>query len=399
VLIKLDQQGNEIWNKLIGEEGVGNTFWSIIEDADGGYLMVGDTHVGKVPGTGSDAHAGWIVKTDTEGEILWQRIFGEGLYEQVSFRAAALLPRGGYVFVGRVTAYGEAYSDMLWYKIGGGMIAFTSEQDGNSEIYVMQVDGSDAQRLTNDPAYDAWPAWSPDGSQIAFVSDRSGNADIFVMDVADALGDPGGSNLRQLTQHSANDIWPEWSPDGTRIAFPSRRDGNFEIYVIDADGRNLQRLTSTPSAEDFPAWSPDGTQIVFSRTEGDEGTFVMNADGSDEYKLMDIIAMETDWSPDGKYIAFASDHEGFRGLYVLDIAAALEGGDGNHIQRISSTRAGENCPDWSPDGTWITFASWRDGDGEIYVIDVSDFLQGTVGSSLQQMTVNLVTDEFPAWRP
>ena len=129
------------------------------------------------------------------------------------------------------------------------------------------------------------------------------------------------------------------------------------------------------------------------------GTILEQSPDGDERRLMDIIAMETDWSPDGKYIAFASDHEGFRGLYVLDIAAALEGGDGNHIQRISSTRAGENCPDWSSDGTWITFASWRGGNGEIYVIDVADFLQGTDGSSLQRLTVNLVTDEFPAWRP
>ena len=258
------------------------------------------------------------------------------------------------------------------------MITFTSERDGNSEIYIMNADGSDPQRLTDNPAYDAWPVWSPDGSQIAFTSTRNGKADIYVMDA-------NGSNLRQLTHHSAGDIWPDWSPDGTRIAFPSRRDGNFEIYVINADGTNLQRLTNTPDAEDFPAWSPDSSQIVFSSIEGNEGTYIMNADGGDRQQLTDIVALEPAWSPDGTRIAFGSDHEGFRALYVMDA-------DGSNLQRLSQTRAGENCPDWSPDGTRIVFASWRDGDGEIYVMDAD-------GSNLQKLTDNRFEEEFPAWRP
>jgi len=261
---------------------------------------------------------------------------------------------------------------------GGGVLAFTSERDGEGDIYVMNADGSDQRRLTGDPAYDGWPTWSPDGAQIAFCSTRSGNPDIYVMDA-------DGGNVRQLTQHNANDIWPEWSPDGTKIAFPSRRDGNFEIYVIDADGTNLKRLTNTPAHEDFPAWSPDGTQIVFSRTEGDDGTYVMNADGSNERRLLDFRIFEPAWSPDGAQIAFGSDHEGFRGIYVMDA-------DGSNVQKLSNTRAGENCPAWSPDGMRITFASWRGGDGEIYLMNVD-------GGDLQQLTDNWSADEFPAWRP
>jgi formylglycine-generating enzyme required for sulfatase activity len=261
---------------------------------------------------------------------------------------------------------------------GGGVIAFTSERDGEGDIYVMNGDGSDQRRLTDDPAYDAWPTWSPDGSQIAFASTRSGNPDIYVMNA-------DGSDVRQLTHHTASDIWPEWSPDGARIAFPSRRDGNLEIYVMDADGTNLQRLTNTPSHEDFPAWSPDGTRIVFSRIEGNDGTYIMNADGSDERQLTAFVALEPAWSPDGTRIAFGSDDEGFRGMYVIDA-------DGSNLQKLSTTRAGENCPAWSPDGTRIAFASWRDGDGEIYIMDAD-------GSNLQQLTDNRFADEFPAWRP
>jgi WD40 repeat protein len=336
VLLKLDLEGNEIWNKLIGEEGIGNTFWHIMEDSDGGYIMTGDTHLGKVSSTREDIHGGLIIKTDMDGEILWQRVFGEGQYEQVSFNSAALLPDGGYVFVGYVTPYGEEYSDMLWLKLtnAGEVIAFTSERDGNAEIYSMDADGSNPQRLTDDPAYDAWPVWSPDGSQIAFVS---------------------------------------------------RREGNFEVYVINVDGTNLQRLTNTSSHEDFATWSPDGTQIIFSRVEGNDGTYIMNADGSDERQLTEIVVFEPAWSPDGARIAFGSDHEGFRGIYVMDA-------DGSNIQRLSSTRSGENCPEWSSDGTKLVFASWRDGDGEIYIMDVD-------GSNLQKLTDNRFEEEFPAWRP
>jgi hypothetical protein len=131
-----------------------------------------------------------------------------------------------------------------------GLIPFTSERDGNAEIYVKRADGSDPRRLTHDPAYDGWPTWSPDGSRIAFSSTRSGNPDIYVLDVYGA--GHGSGNPRPLTDHPASDIWPEWSPDRTRIAFPSNRQGNFEIYVMYADGANLQRLTSTDTAEDSP---------------------------------------------------------------------------------------------------------------------------------------------------
>jgi hypothetical protein len=115
-LLKVDLEGNEIWKKLIGKEGVGNTLWHIFEDTDGGYVMAGDTHVGIVSGTGEDVHGAWMVKTDTDGEIIWQQVFGEGQYRQARFRSGAPIPGGGYIFVGDVVRKGEFFSDMLWMK-------------------------------------------------------------------------------------------------------------------------------------------------------------------------------------------------------------------------------------------------------------------------------------------
>jgi hypothetical protein len=117
VLIKVDLDGNEIWNKLIGEEGVGNTFWHIMEDSDGGYVMAGSKVLDTNPATREVLRDGLIVKTDPEGKILWQHIVGTDEYTNIQFNSAVVLPDGGYVFVGRVTRYGERYSDMLWLKL------------------------------------------------------------------------------------------------------------------------------------------------------------------------------------------------------------------------------------------------------------------------------------------
>jgi len=103
-------------------------------------------------------------------------------------------------------------------------IAFVSRRDGNDKIYVMNVDGTNLIRLTNDSAIASVPDWSPDGTKIAFASNRDGNWEIYVMDA-------DGGNQTRITNHPANDDQPSWSPDGRRIAFRSDRDGNPEIYV------------------------------------------------------------------------------------------------------------------------------------------------------------------------
>jgi pimeloyl-ACP methyl ester carboxylesterase len=121
----------------------------------------------------------------------------------------------------------------------------------------------------------------------------------------------------------------------------------------------------------------------------------MNADGSNQRRLLDFPVLEPAWSPDGTRIAFGSDQEGFRGLYVMDADGVEQGS--LTLQKLSSTRTGENCPAWSPDGAWIAFASWRDGDGEIYVMDADGVEQGS--PNLQKLTDNRFEEEFPAWRP
>ena len=120
----------------------------------------------------------------------------------------------------------------------------------------MDADGSDQTNLTNDPEFDYFPEWSPDGKRIAFTSDRDGIVpEIYVMDA-------DGSDQTNLTNNPAIDQAPAWSPDGTKIAFHSRRDGNYEIYVMDADGGDQTRLTHSDGTSDH---RPD---LVPGRAEG-----------------------------------------------------------------------------------------------------------------------------------
>ena len=282
-------------------------------------------------------------------------------------------------------------------------IAFVSKRDGNFEIYVMGADGGNPQRLTNNPAKDLSPSWSPDGKRIAFISDRDGHPDrapgwltseIYVMDA-------DGGNPQNLTNHPSDDRSPSWSPDGTRIVFQSYRDNdrnhNIEIYVINADGSNLQRLTNNLAADEDPAWAPDGKRIVFSSAR--EGhvvhnldityeIYVMDADGGNQQRLTENRNNDEDpvWSPDGKRIAFAADRKGdFEkiDIYVMDA-------DGGNQQKLTNNRIIDWQPSWSPDGERIAFYSRRDGNGEIYVMDAD-------GGNLQNLTNNPHSDFGPAW--
>ena len=121
-------------------------------------------------------------------------------------------------------------------------IAFSSDRDGNSEIFSMNPDGSGLANLTNNPAEDSYPTWSPDHNRIAFLSDRTGNSEIFVMNA-------DGSGQTQLTDLTGQ-IWePSWSGDGKKIAFTK----DFEIYAIKVDGSDLTNLTNNPTADYHPA--------------------------------------------------------------------------------------------------------------------------------------------------
>jgi WD40 repeat protein len=136
--------------------------------------------------------------------------------------------------------------NLVSVRVSVSPIAFVSERDRPLEIYLIDADGQNPTRLTNDsdPTFNVHPAWSPDGAKIAFMSSLDGNEEIYVMD-------PDGQNRARLTNSpGSDDDEPAWSPDGGKIAFVSDRDqGNMEIYVMDADGQHPVNLTHSSGTE------------------------------------------------------------------------------------------------------------------------------------------------------
>ena len=241
-----------------------------------------------------------------------------------------------------------------------GAILFTSDQDGDFEIFVVNADGTNLRQLTNDPHYDDKPSWSPDGTRIAFQSDRDGDFEVFVMNA-------DGTNVRQLTNNTHHDRLPSWSPDGTQIAFQSDRDGDFEVFVMNADGTNVRQLTNNTHHDWDPSWSPDGTQIAFdSDRDGDFEVFVMNADGTNVRQLTNNTHHDwvPSWSPDGTRIAFQSDRGRGRQVFVINA-------DGTNEHQLTEEFSNHGYPSWSPDGTRIAFQSDRghSGNFEIYTMN------------------------------
>jgi Tol biopolymer transport system component/predicted Ser/Thr protein kinase len=273
-------------------------------------------------------------------------------------------------------------------------LAFQSARDGNFEIYVMNPDGSAQTNITNVPANDLSPVWSPDGGLIAFASDRSGSYEIWVMNA-------NGSDPRQLTDSPGRDVSPAWSPDGSLIAFASERDGNFEIYTMDVDGGSPQRITDAPSADAQPAWSPDGARIAYESDRaapvGQEfnrfDIWIMDAAGGNPQRLTTAPESELspEWSPDGARIAYSVERRD--GPTILAYEIYVIGADGSNPFHLEASLTADAAPVWSPDGRFIAFQSLRNGvDWHIYI------MRGD-GSGQTPLTTAAGDDTLPSWSP
>jgi Tol biopolymer transport system component len=138
-----------------------------------------------------------------------------------------------------------------------GLIVFTSDRGGHSDLWTMRADGSTQVRLTNDKVEDVFPTWSPDGTKISFTSDRSGVCAVYTMS-------PNGSNVQKLTPDSMRAGVAAWSPDGSRLIFSDNFCATTEadLFVMNADGSGVVQVTSSPENELSKSWSPSGDKVV-----------------------------------------------------------------------------------------------------------------------------------------
>jgi hypothetical protein len=251
----------------------------------------------------------------------------------------------------------------------GSKIAFARRGEIGLDLFVMNADGGNVQRLTANGENNHYPAWSPDGRQIAFTAEpQPGDTEIFIMDVdfSDAAN-VVVSERRNITNTVGADDYPAWSPDGVQIAYSSNRGGLWDIYIAAADGSNPLQMTANNGDNEAPAWSPNGTQIAFESNRVRKlGPNVPTGSGTLPGATPDSGLINWD-------------------IYVMDV-------DGAGIIPFTKSPAADRYPTWSPDGSQLVFASDRDGDYDLYLVETTDRAKVT------PLTDNTDNDIFTSWR-
>jgi Tol biopolymer transport system component len=284
---------------------------------------------------------------------------------------------------------------------GNGRIAYVSQSEDGSELWVVNADGSDPVRLVGPigklPASLSDPFWSSDGTKLGYNAHGIGSVGIETINA-------DGAGRAVITPESLEYAdSPDWSPDGQRIAF-SYSDGRrgSSIFVMNPDGTNVSRLTGDDLSAQKPSWSPDGTKIAFvvedlsdSDALNNWDVYVMNGDGSGVTRLTEDphLDLDPDWSPDGTEIVFRSRRDSVGVAPGAELGSPPDeiyvmNADGTEPRRLTVDEAVDQHPVWSPDGTMIAFHSLRDGPDGIYVMNAD-------GSGIHRVA----SGSMPAWQP
>jgi TolB protein len=254
------------------------------------------------------------------------------------------------------------------------------------EIYIADYDGANPRRITNTTTLNITPVWAPDSQAIAYTSYRPAGGGGFST-YQDLVISWLYKGVRDEPTHGSpgnQNYLPAWSPDGSRIAFTSNRDGNPEIYVMNRDGSGLRRMTNNPSIDVTPTWSPNGNQIAWvSDRTGSPKIYIMNADGTGQRMLISDYCDRPTWSTEPfNEIAYAARTGPGYDIKIYDFSTG-------ETHRITDGIGTNESPAFSPNGRHIAFTSTRSGKSEIFTVDRD-------GNNLRQITRD-GNNKFPNW--
>ena len=272
-------------------------------------------------------------------------------------------------------------------------IVFVSEMDGDAEIFLLEPESGETTRITSNGGSDIYPNWSPDRSKIAYVSDQAGSYKLYI-------ANPSEGVIKRLLLDSdlqIEPLQPVWSPDGSTLSFSASSNGDSDLYVADAnldEKQDATRITFNPGAEHLGDWSPDGEWLVFhsSGLPAYQGLWLRNPDGVNLIQLTSEDDRNARWSPNGDDIVFTRHSEGASKICVA--SKQTNGHWRDDVNTDCYTPGGESnqSPVWSPDGKSLAYVSFGDGNAEIYTM-------GPDGTKQRRLTKNNVDDLHPVWGP
>jgi Tol biopolymer transport system component len=256
-----------------------------------------------------------------------------------------------------------------------GKIVFTSNRDGNQEVYVAAADGSSVVRLTNNKAYDDQPALSPDGKLVVFVSNRDGNNELYLVGV-------DGNDLRRITDTPYPEIDPSFSPDGRWIIYTSMAEGDKDIVRLPLAGGEPEDLVTGEGDQFMARMAPDGA-LVYVENGGEEEIILYKDGTTKNLSQSPGLDLMPSFSTDGRLVYFTSNRGGDYDLFVVNR-------DGSGLKELITLESSEGRAAVSPDGQYLAVASDQDGELDIYIFS-SD------GEMLEQLTQNEAEDYEPFW--